>query len=133
MSVNIIRQQGGIQIIRDARGPMGPQNFMFGAWLPGAANADELLLRAEITQASTPSSALSAASAEANTAAIDQVYEMTMNGDLVGTVTWPAGETQAEIEFTESSWPVGVFKLTAPSVTDPGLSGISVTIGGAKT
>ncbi len=132
MSINIIRQGGGIQIIRDAAGPMGPQDFLFGFFIGGPPSSLELLLRAEITQAMRASADVSAASAETNIAAISQIFTMSMDGVTVGTITFPAGVTTGVVAFTTTVWEPGIFRLLAPVVTDPGLSGISATIGGAK-
>lgn len=112
-------------------GPAGPNPYDMYVWFPYKVSADRVLLNAIIARSIeiTGTGYASASVPPTN----DITLDIRQNGFSIGTVSYLAETVVGTVSCSTTTFAEGdVLAVVAPSVTDPTLSGISITIKGTR-
>lgn len=112
-------------------GPAGSQGVTLMVSAVGTPQDNALMFRAQLVSNMIVNEAVCAASAGTAPTG-EQVFTFELDGDEVATVTFAAGETEGEFDFTETTWAAGVLTLTGPALISDPIADISITITGAQ-
>lgn len=130
----VVRSSAATRIVTSGRGLRGPTGLQPGGIMtsfPGRLAPGELLWRLE----NRPLLDWDAEGSKASVGtpfAVDQELVATLDGDPAVTMSFAAGEIDAEITFHLDPLPVGLFVLYAPSPQDATGADLSITLGGTR-
>jgi len=118
-----------IEVVTVASGPRGSRVVEIGGFFGGAIDANETLLRLELTAPTTLRPASSRASVGSNPIAPTS-FALTFNGTALGSVLIATNGT-ATFDLPAQTIGPGLLRLTAPAALN-GINDLSITLSGDR-